>query len=108
LAARGDHERSLLYALQGAFALDPSQGAPCRAVGEAFLRLGEPARAIPYLERALRTPPYALDTTSAGVALASEASLSDEERAAARAEIARQLVGAAARDQRRAPDASPP
>jgi tetratricopeptide (TPR) repeat protein len=95
LAARGDHERSLLYALQ-AFALDPSQGAPCRAVGEAFLRLGEPARAIPYLERALRTPPYALDTTSAGVALASEASLSDEERAAARAEIARQLVGAAA------------
>lgn len=95
LASRGDHERALLYALQ-AFALDPSQGAPCRAVGEAFLRLGEPARAIPYLERALRSPPFALDETSAGVARASESSLSDEERAAARAAIARQLVGAAA------------
>jgi tetratricopeptide (TPR) repeat protein len=95
LASRGDHERALLYALQ-AFALDPSVGAPCRAVGEAFLRLNEPARAIPYLERALRSSPYALDATSAGVALASEASLSDEDRAAARAEIARQLVGAAA------------
>ncbi|MCK6525232.1 tetratricopeptide repeat protein, partial [Myxococcota bacterium] len=95
LASRGDHERALLYAVQ-AFVLDPDDGVTSRAVGEAFLRLSEPSRAIPYLERALRSSPYALDETSAGVARASATSLSDEERAAARAVIARELVGAAA------------
>jgi predicted Zn-dependent protease len=53
----GDLDRAILAA-EPALTLYPEQAAPNATLGEAFLQKGQPARALPYLEAALRSSPF--------------------------------------------------
>lgn len=81
--------RSLL----GAYALQPDDVEMMRKIGSWWLADNQPARAIPWLERALSTPPYAAPPGAAGTVTVSRANEPGlEELHAARLELARDLA----------------
>lgn len=53
-----DHLRDAIAECQKAIALDPEFGNPWNDIGAYLIRMGEPEKAIPYLERALNARRY--------------------------------------------------